>query len=155
MSERTALEGITPKPGDIRYLDKNGDGVIKPDDDRFIVGNDFPRYTFGFTYGLEYKGFDFSMMWQGVGKRNKWMRGESVEAFHNNNEGPVMDFHQDRWTPNNPDATYPRLTMGAESANNAAKSDFWIQDAKYLRLKNAQIGYTFPQQWMKNSMSRI
>ena len=114
-------------------LDKNGDGVIKPDDDRFIVGNDFPRYTFGFTYGLEYKGFDFSMMWQGVGKRNKWMRGESVEAFHNNNEGPVMDFHQDRWTPNNPDATYPRLTMGAESANNAAKSDFWIQDAKYLR----------------------
>lgn len=143
------LEGITPKPGDIRYLDKNGDGVIKPDDDRFIVGNDFPRYTFGFTYGLEYKGFDFSMMWQGVGKRNKWMRGESVEAFHNNNEGPVMDFHQDRWTPNNPDATYPRLTMGAESANNAAKSDFWIMDAKYLRLKNAQIGYTFPQQWMK------
>ena len=143
------LEGITPRPGDIRYLDKNGDGVIKPDDDRFIVGNDFPRYTFGFTYGLEYKGFDFSMMWQGVGKRNKWMRGESVEAFHNNNEGPVMDFHQDRWTPNNPDATYPRLTMGAESANNAAKSDFWIQDAKYLRLKNAQIGYTFPQQWMK------
>ena len=143
------LEGITPKPGDIRYLDKDGDGVIKPDDDRFIVGNDFPRYTFGFTYGLEYKGFDFSMMWQGVGKRNKWMRGESVEAFHNNNEGPVMDFHQDRWTPNNPDATYPRLTMGAESANNAAKSDFWIQDAKYLRLKNAQIGYTFPQQWMK------
>lgn len=143
------LEGITPKPGDIRYLDKNGDGVIKPDDDRFIVGNDFPRYTFGFTYGLEYKGFDFSMMWQGVGKRNKWMRGESVEAFHNNNEGPVMDFHQDRWTPNNPGATYPRLTMGAESANNAAKSDFWIQDAKYLRLKNAQIGYTFPRQWMK------
>ena len=143
------LEGITPKPGDIRYLDKNGDGVIKPDDDRFIVGNDFPRYTFGFSYGLEYKGFDFSMMWLGVGRRNKWMRGDSVEAFHNNNEGPVMDFHQDRWTPNNPDATYPRLTMGAESANNAAKSDFWIQDAKYLRLKNAQIGYTFPQQWMK------
>lgn len=143
------LEGITPKPGDIRYLDKNGDGVIKPDDDRFIVGNDFPRYTFGFSYGLEFKGFDFSMMWQGVGKRNKWMRGESVEAFHNNNEGPVMDFHIDRWTPENRDATYPRLTMGAESANNAAKSDFWIMDAKYLRLKNAQIGYTFPQQWMK------
>lgn len=144
------LEGITPKPGDIRYIDKNGDGVIKADDDRFIVGNDFPRYTFGFTYGLEWKGFDFSMMWQGVGKRNRWMRGESVEAFHNNNEGPVMNFHMDRWTPNNPDATYPRLTMGAESANNAAKSDFWIQDSKYLRLKNVQIGYTFPAKLLKN-----
>lgn len=138
------LDGVRPKPGDIRYLDKNGDGVIKPDDDRFIVGNDFPRYTYGITYGIEYKGFDFSMMWQGVGKRKKWMRGEAVEAFHNNNEGPLLDFHIDRWTPSNQDASYPRLTMGAESANNAAKSDFWIMDAKYLRLKNVQLGYKFP-----------
>lgn len=139
------LEGITPKPGDIRYIDKNGDGLIKADDDRFIVGNDFPRYTFGFSYGFEYKGLYGSMMWQGVGKRRRWMRGESVEAFHNNNEGPVLDFHQDHWTPANPDAGYPRLTMGSESANNAAKSDFWIFDARYLRLKNVQIGYAFPK----------
>lgn len=144
------LEGITPKPGDIRYLDKNGDGIINPDNDRFVVGNDFPRYTFGFSYGLEYKDFYFSMFWQGVGKRNKWMRGESVEAFHNNNEGPLLDFHIDRWTSMNQDASYPRLTMGSESANNAAKSDFWIQDASYLRLKNIQIGYIVPQQLVKN-----
>lgn len=143
------LDGITPKPGDIRYVDKSGDGIIKEDDDRFIVGNDFPRYLFSFSYGLEVKGFDFSMMWQGVGKRNKWMRGESVEAFHNNNEGPVLDFHLDRWTPTNTDATYPRVTMGSESSNNAAKSDFWIMDAKYIRLKNIQVGYTFPSKWMK------
>ena len=143
------LDGITPKPGDIRYVDKSGDGIIKEDDDRFIVGNDFPRYLFSFSYGLEVKGFDFSMMWQGVGKRNKWMRGESVEAFHNNNEGPVLDFHLDRWTPTNTDATYPRVTLGSESSNNAAKSDFWIMDAKYIRLKNIQVGYTFPSKWMK------
>lgn len=144
------LEGITPKPGDIRYLDKNGDGIINPDNDRFIVGNDFPRYTFGFSYGFEYQNFYMSMLWQGVGKRSKWMRGESVEAFHNNNEGPIFDFHMDRWTPKNQDATYPRLTMGSESANNAAKSDFWIQDASYLRLKNAQIGYIIPQKLVDN-----
>ncbi len=144
------LEGITPKPGDIRYLDKNGDGIINPDNDRFIVGNDFPRYTFGFSYGLEYRNFYFSMFWQGVGKRSKWMRGESVEAFHNNNEGPLLDFHIDRWTSMNPDASYPRLTMGSESANNAAKSDFWIQDASYLRLKNAQVGYNVPYQLTRN-----
>lgn len=143
------LDGITPKPGDIRYIDKNGDGLIKEDDDRFIVGNDFPRYLYGFSYGLEFKGFFFSMMWQGVGRRSRWMRGEAVEAFHNNNEGPVLDFHIDRWTPDNPDATYPRLTMGSESSNNAAKSDFWIQDASYLRLKNVQLGYMFPEKWMK------
>lgn len=145
------LEGIIPKPGDIRYLDKNGDGVINPDKDRYIVGNDFPRYTFGFSYGLEYKNFFFSMFWQGVGRRSKWLRGESVEAFHNNNEGPAFDFHIDRWTPTNPNATYPRLTMGSESANNAAKSDFWIQDAKYLRLKNVQLGYNFNQQWLSSA----
>lgn len=143
------LDGITPKPGDLRYVDKNNDGLVKESDDRFILGDNFPHYTYGFSYGFTWKGFDFSMFWQGVGRRNVWLRGESVEAFHNNNEGPVFDFHLDRWTPNNPDASYPRLTVGAESANNAAKSNFWIQDGSYLRLKNAQIGYTFPQKWMR------
>ena len=81
--------------------------------------------------------------------RSRWMRGESVEAFHNNNEGPVLDFHIDRWTPANPDASYPRLTMGSESTNNATKSDFWIQNAAYLRVKNIQMGYSFPAQWLE------
>ena len=143
------LDGITPKPGDLRYVDKNNDGLVKESDDRFILGDNFPHYTYGFSYGFTWKGFDFSMFWQGVGRRNVWLRGESVEAFHNNNEGPVFDFHLDRWTPNNPDASYPRLTVGAESTNNAAKSNFWIQDGSYLRLKNAQIGYTFPKEWLK------
>lgn len=142
------LDGITPKPGDIRYVDKTNDGLIKEDDDRFILTDNFPHFTFGFSYGLKWKGFDFSMFWQGVGKRNVWLRGESVEAFHNNNEGPVFDFHLDRWTPGNPGATYPRLTVGSESANNAAKSDFWIQNAAYLRLKNLQVGYTLPKEWV-------
>ncbi|MDR2361265.1 MAG: TonB-dependent receptor [Prevotellaceae bacterium] len=138
------LPGITPKPGDIRYLDKNGDNEITEDEDRFIVGNRYPRYTGGFSYGLEWNGIDFSMLWQGVGRRMVWVRGEAVEAFHNNNEGPVFNFHIDRWTPENSDATYPRLTVGAESTNNVAKSDFWIQNAAYLRLKNVQLGYTIP-----------
>lgn len=137
-----------PKAGDIKYIDKNNDGVID-DNDRFIVGNDFPRYTFGFNYNLEVKGFWFSMFLQGVGKRSRWMRGESVEAFHNNNEGPVLDFHVDRWTPSNRNASYPRLTMGSESKNNAMKSDFWIQNAAYLRVKNLQVGYSFPEPLLK------
>ncbi|NGM73637.1 SusC/RagA family TonB-linked outer membrane protein [Sphingobacterium sp. SGL-16] len=141
------LSGVTPKPGDIRYIDKNGDGIIKEDDDRFILGNRFPRILYGLNYAANWKGLDFSMFWQGVGQRNVWMRGESVEAFHNNNEGPVFDFHLDRWTPLNPNATYPRLTIGAESANNATKSSFWIDNAAYLRLKNIQLGYTLPTIW--------
>jgi len=132
------------KPGDIRYRDQNGDGIID-EQDRAVLGNPFPRYTFGATYSANWKGFDMSVFLQGVGKRSTWIRGEATEAFHNNNEGPVMDFHLDRWTPNNPNATYPRLTVGSESANNAAKSDFWIEDAAYLRVKNLQVGYTLPE----------
>ena len=142
------LEGIVPRAGDIRYIDKDGNGVIN-DDDRFVVGNDFPRYTFGLSYGLQWKGFFMSVFAQGGGRRSRWMRGEAVEAFHNNNEGPVHDFHMDRWTPLNPNASYPRLTMGTESTNNATKSDFWIQNAAYLRLKNVQAGYSFQGDWMR------
>lgn len=141
------LENVVPKAGDVRYFDKKEDGVIN-DEDRFIVGNDFPRYSYGFSYGLEVKGFTFSFFLQGIGKRSRWMRGESVEAFHNNNEGPILDFHMDRWTPNNPNATYPRLTMGSENYNNAYKSDYWIQNAAYMRVKNIQLGYRFPKAWM-------
>ncbi len=131
------------KPGDIRYKDQNGDGIIN-DEDRVSVGNPFPRYTYGLNYSARWKGLDLGLFFQGVGKRSAWIRGEATEAFHNNNEGPVRNFHLDRWTPNNPNATYPRLTVGSESANNAAKSDFWIHDASYLRLKNLQLGYTLP-----------
>lgn len=136
------------KPGDLRYKDKNADGVIN-DEDRFILGNPFPRYTYGLTYTANWNGLDLNIFFQGVGKRSTWIRGEAVEAFHNSNEGPVMDFHIDRWTTANPDAEYPRLTIGTESANNAAKSDFWIQDASYLRLKNVQLGYTVPSKFTK------
>jgi len=138
------LDGVTPKAGDIRYIDKDGNGIIN-DADRFVLGNAFPRYSYGLNYSMNYKGLDFSMFWQGVGQRSVWLRGESMEAFHNNNEGPAFDFHIDRWTPTNPNASYPRLTVGAESTNNAAKSDFWIQNGAYIRLKNIQLGYTIPQ----------
>lgn len=129
-------------PGDIRYVDKNADGVIN-ERDRFVIGNPFPRYTFGLTYGLTWKGFDFSLFIQGVGKRNLYLRGESVEAFHNNWEN-VYEQHLDRWTPTNPNATYPRLTIGTASTNNNAGSDYWLLNAAYARLKNIQLGYSLP-----------
>jgi TonB-linked SusC/RagA family outer membrane protein len=134
-------------PGDIRYVDRNSDGIIN-EQDRFILGNPFPRYTFGLNYRAEYKGFDFSFFIQGVGKRNLYLRGESVEAFHNNWEN-VYEQHLDRWTPTNPDASYPRLTIGTASTNNNAGSDYWLQNAAYARLKNVQLGYTVPRSIIK------
>ncbi|WP_298733234.1 TonB-dependent receptor [uncultured Chitinophaga sp.] len=130
-------------PGDIRYIDRNGDGVIDADD-RYVFGNPFPRYTFGFTYNVAWHGFDLSMFWQGVGKRSQFLRGDIVEAFHNNEDHAFVQ-HLDRWTPTNPGASYPRLTIGTANANNFAYSDYWMFDTKYLRLKNLQVGYTLPR----------
>ncbi|MBG8555463.1 SusC/RagA family TonB-linked outer membrane protein [Hymenobacter guriensis] len=130
------------RPGDIRYIDRNGDGRINQDD-RFILGNPFPRYTFGATYTADYKGFDLLVFVQGVGKRSLYIRGEGVEAFHNNWEN-VYTQHLDRWTPTNPDASYPRLTIGTASTNNIQGSDYWLRNAAYARLKNVQLGYSLP-----------
>jgi TonB-linked SusC/RagA family outer membrane protein len=132
----------TVRPGDIRYVDRNGDGVINQDD-RFILGNPFPRYTFGATYSADYKGVDLLIFVQGVGKRSLYIRGEGVEAFHNNWEN-VYEQHLDRWTPTNPDASYPRLTIGTASTNNNQGSDYWLRNGAYARLKNVQLGYTLP-----------
>ena len=139
----------TVRPGDIRYLDRNGDGRINQDD-RFIFGNPFPRYTFGATYTAEYKGVDLVVFVQGVGKRSLYIRGEGVEAFHNNWENLYVQ-HLDRWTPTNPDATYPRLTIGTASTNNNQGSDYWLRNGAYARLKNLQLGYTLPTTFVQKA----
>lgn len=139
--------GSTVEPGDIRYKDKNRDGVID-DDDRYVLGNAFPRYTFGLQYSLGWKNFDLGVLIQGVGKRKMFLRGELVEPFHSN-YSYVMYTHQlDYWTPVNPDAEYPRLASpgSASNANNYGKgSDLYLFDASYIRLKNVQIGYSLPE----------
>lgn len=134
------------RPGDIRYVDRNEDGVIDSRD-RFVLGNAFPRYTFGFTYDLQYKGFDLSMLWQGAGKRDMMVRGELVEPFHENYSYVIYQHQLDYWTPTNTDALWPRLTAtGTTSqANNFQMgSDLFKFNGSYIRLKNIQLGYTIP-----------
>ena len=139
--------GLNVQPGDNRYLDINGDGIID-DNDKVIFGNPFPRYTFGFNYDLQVGGFDASIFLQGVGKRTMMLRGELIEAFHSN-YGMTMYEHQlDYWTPQNPDAYYPRIAnSGTHSIENNFKrgSDMLLYDGAYLRVKNIQIGYSLPQ----------
>ena len=139
------------QPGDVKFVDRNNDGVIDSKD-RYILGNAFPRYTFGFTYNLSWKGLDFSMFWQGVGKRDMMLRGELIEPFHENYSYNIFKHQLDFWTPTNTDATWPRLAApGSDSNKNNYKtgSDMQILDGKYMRLKNVVIGYTFPKTWSK------
>lgn len=129
------------KPGDIKLVDQNGDGVVN-DDDRIVIGSSIPHYTVGINLYAAYKGFDFSAFLQGVLKAENYIEGAP-------NEGPAYEIFTttrilDRWTPSNTNASFPRLEA-ASNKNTYLPNDFWIRDASYLRLKNLQIGYSLPQ----------
>lgn len=139
------------KPGDVKYTDRNGDGVIDSKD-RFVLGNAFPHYTFGFNYNLNYKGFDFGMLWQGVGKRDMMVRGELIEPFHENYSYAIYQHQLNYWTPTNTGATQPRLSPpGAASTKNNYQmgSDLYLFNGSYIRLKNIQLGYTVSSAFSK------
>ena len=139
------VPGLTVHPGDVKYVDQNGDGVID-NNDRVVLGNPFPRYTFGFNYGLTWKGLDFSMFWQGVGKRSQYVRGEMLEPFHANYSWIIYKHQLDFWTPTNTDAEYPRLTASGTSSyqNNYKGSSLNVHNGAYARLKNLTVGYSLP-----------
>ncbi|NGM64414.1 SusC/RagA family TonB-linked outer membrane protein [Sphingobacterium sp. SGR-19] len=130
-------------PGDIRYDDVSGDGAIGPDD-RVIIGNIIPRYTFGLNYRAQYKGFDMSFLIQGVGKADVMLARDAAWAFFN--AGKINTWQLDAWRPDNPDAAYPRL-IADRTHNNFQNSSYWVYNAAYARLKNLQLGYTFPANW--------
>lgn len=140
--------GASVQPGDVKYVDQNGDKVID-EKDRVVLGNAFPRYTFGFTYNMTWKGFDLNVMLQGVGKRSMYLRGELIEPFHSNYSYCIYEHQLDFWTPTNPDARWPRLVApGSSSSTNnwgMAGSDIYLLNAAYLRVKNIQVGYTLPK----------
>ncbi|MCG8307348.1 MAG: SusC/RagA family TonB-linked outer membrane protein [Cytophagales bacterium] len=147
--ENSALPvGTTVDPGDVKYVDTNEDGIID-EEDRQVLGNAFPRYSFGISYNVAWKNFDFGCLIQGVGKRDMFLRGELVEPFHSN-YSYVMYTHQlNYWTPTNTDARWPRLSSPGSSSNTnnfQKSSDIYIFNASYLRLKNIQLGYTLPEE---------
>ncbi|WP_245893827.1 TonB-dependent receptor [Sphingobacterium gobiense] len=134
-------------PGDLIYKPSDPNATeITVQNDRHILGSDIPRYTYGFRGDLAYKGFDFSFFLQGVGKADGYLAGSARHPFINNSAMP-QEVHLDRWTPDNTDASYPRFVY--LRTHNTRMSSKWIEDASYLRLKNVQLGYTFPTPWME------
>lgn len=127
-------------PGDIKYKDQNGDGVINGDD-RVYLGSYFPGITYSATINADYKAFDFRLFLQGAGDVKGAVTNEAAVAFFQG--AKVREWHKDRWTPENRDASYPRLTLTRN--HNRRFSSFWVQDASYLRVKNVQVGYSLPR----------
>lgn len=132
--------------GDNMFTDVNGDGKITFPDDAVFLGTDDPRYSYSFNGGLGYKGFDLNFIFQGVGRRNLARLGNwripAAVIFQAQNEA----FLNKWWTPERTDAYYPRLsTTGTINNYNYYPSDWVIEDASYIRLKNLVIGYSLPQ----------
>ncbi len=140
-----AAEAIT-QPGDIKYRDISGPGGIPDGEideyDKVVFGDPYPHYSYSLRGQLQWRDWDFSFYFQGVGKVNGYLSDEARHCFINDYSIPKVE-HLDRWTPNNPDATYPRLYQA--QSHNLLFSDYWKEDASYLRLKNVQLGYSIPK----------
>lgn len=133
----------TVKAGDIRYKDQNGDNLIN-EADKMVIGSTVPRLTYASNLSGSYKGFDLSVLIQGVGKANGYLAGPGILPFNVGGAigGTIREDNKDRWTPDNPNAKYPRLAFG--ETNNEQVSTFFLKKASYLRIKNVQVGYTLP-----------
>ena len=132
--------------GDIRYVDITGDGKVTPDD-RTYLGSRIPKYTFGLNLGAEYKGFDFSMLIQGVAGVKGTLSVYAGYAFYQ--EGNIQRWQMENcWNvqQDNRYPEYPRLeVMSNAGSNNTLTSDYWVLNASYVKVRNIQFGYTLPE----------
>lgn len=141
------------KPGDIKYKDLNGDGIINSADIAKIGRGDVPAMVYGFGMDISWKGFNFAFLFQGVSDADRMLQGSAIIPF--NGGGGVTNafaIATDRWTVDNPrqDAFYPRLAYGeAENKNNTQPSSWWVKDVSFMRLKSAQIAYNLPSDVLK------
>ncbi|UYQ94442.1 SusC/RagA family TonB-linked outer membrane protein [Chitinophaga horti] len=146
------IAGYKPLPGDIRYKDLNGDGVIDQFDEA-PIGTNKPRFYYGATLGFSWKGLEASMLLQGVENRMNYVANFATEAgfqFVNFTYGQAYEQITGRWTPETAaTATYPRLTADANYNYNKAMSSFWVRDGSYFRLKNLHVAYNLPYRWMQ------
>lgn len=142
-----AYQAASTQPGDIRYIDQNGDNVID-NNDRIVIGSSIPTYTYGFTFNGSYKSFDLDLFFQGVAGVDTYANGNLAFPYRNG-AGVTNEWLSNSWTPENPTATLPRLTTSSGYPQNYLTSDYWIKNASYLRLKNIQLAYNFQTEWLQ------
>ncbi len=148
-----AFQHARTGPGDIKYVDQDGDEKITQPNDLKYVGNTTPRYVYGININAEFKNFDLSVLFQGVGKRNYYLSGRVVQPYYEAWDNNSFAIHQDYWKVDNPNATFPRPVM--RSSWNYQWSTHWLQDASYVRLKNLQLGYSLPSGILGTELIRI
>lgn len=138
------------EPGDIKFVDANNDGVIN-DDNRVFQGSPFPDFTFALNGNMRYKNFDLSIGLQGVlGNKIYNATRQTLEDVTKGSN--FLASCLDYWTPENKNASHPRLTWDDPNRNTRAESDRYLENGSYLRLRSVQLGYTFPQTWFKGAI---
>lgn len=149
--------GANWRPGDIRYADLNGDGIISPGNntlanpgDRRIIGNATPRYSFGINLDLKYKGFALRTFFQGIGRRDYAPSDGNWTWFYPYNAGHVeWYFINDTWTETNRNAYFPAAHISTNTKQNVQTQSRYLQNASYIRLKNLTLSYDFSQNLLK------
>ncbi len=142
-----------PKAGDLKYRDMNEDGFIDERDETFIGYSDVPENTYALTLGANYKGWGFSVMFQGVDHVSRYYDAEAMYAFVNG--GKVKEHHLQRWNPakseseNLANAQYPLLHYDSYGDHNQRQSSFFLKNGAFVRLKNIELSYTLPEKWSK------
>jgi TonB-linked SusC/RagA family outer membrane protein len=137
-------------PGDVVYKDLNGDGEIDDEGDRTFMGYPrTPEIQFGVPLGIQYKGFDLTLLFQGATNSSILLNGAAVwdfTSYEQDQLGKVKPMHLNRWTEATKEtATYPRLTIGANTNNKNSNSSLFLYNSSYVRLKNFEVGYSLPK----------
>ena len=143
VNEKGELIQPLATPGDIRFVDLNGDGVIG-DDDRTMIGKGMPDWTFGLNLGFEWKGLDFNMLLQGQAGAQAFNVTRRTDLYYINLPKTILQ----RWTGAGTSDKYPKFEFSSANENYRV-SDLWVEDASFLRARNVQIGYTLPQNLTK------
>jgi outer membrane receptor protein involved in Fe transport len=135
---------FNPKPGDLKFKDQNGDGIINASD-RVVVDGFYPKFYYGGSLNLSFKNFDVSAFFQGIEGVKNYVLGRQPGLMpFAQGSPPTMDLVKNRWTEDNPTDKYPAIYESTYQPVNGTPSTFGLQDASYLRLKNLRIGYTLP-----------
>lgn len=162
VNEMINMETVDPglHAGDLKYVDVDGNGILerttsaKDVKDMVVIGNSLPRFNYSLTLGLDWKGIDFSMMFQGIGKQN-WYPGNACSLFWGpyarpHNSFLPADFMSKVWSEDNPDSYFPRprgYVANYDTRELGATNDRYLQNIGYMRLKNLTLGYTLPKKW--------
>lgn len=170
----TSIQGYNVRPGDMKFQNLTDDGnsvneITEGDNtglnpgDRKVIGNTTPRFQYGANLGVNYAGFDLNVMLQGTGKRDYWVSEVLNFPLNGDNFVPLYEGLSDYWQPTdpnngdwsalNPDAAYPRIYgQRGNSGSNLRKSDKYLSDASYFRIKNITLSYTLPKRYTSKLM---